>query len=197
MCYAANSMLANAGLPRQWHCLLLSCNQRLHFKAVMSLAGPTAAQLRRGLAHSWRQQSNAVSVLGMAGGTYPSSGAWYYGPYGTFGMHNSSPSNARASPVNVGPFATALVKGDPPAKPYVDLRRPLYLCTPKKKSSLYPRPFLSTSIVCENLLPTSRRSVQRLGYIAVHKARPFAMCCAPSLPSLGVVQSKARLVLRP
>ena len=139
-----------------------------------------------------------MSVLGMAGGTYPSSGAWYYGPYGTFGMHNSSPSNARASPVNVGPFATALVKGDPAGEA---LRRPAAPPVPVHSEEEVPActrgPFLSTSIVCENLLPTSRRSVQRLGYIAVHKARPFAMRCAPSLPSLGVVQSKPRLVLRP
>jgi hypothetical protein len=105
----------------------------------------------------------------LAGGTYPNTRLWYYGPYGTFGMYAPGTSNARASPVNVGPFATALVKGDPPARPYVDLRRPLYLCTPKKKSGLYPRPFLSTSSVCENLLSIRQRSVQRLGYIAMHK----------------------------
>ena len=143
----------------------------------------TLLQLSRTLHLSYPDTRRRHLIFHATGGTYPGTKVWYYGNYGTFGMHNSDASNAQASPVDVGPYATALVKGDPPARPYVDLRRPLYLCTPKKKSSTYPRPFLSTSGVCENLLSSSQRTVQRIGYIAVHKVpsgqpRPLYPTCA-------------------
>ena len=61
------------------------------------------------------------------GGSYASIYKNYYGPYGTFGMWAAGVSRA----TNVGPYPTAPMRGDPPAEPYVDNRRPLFLCTNK------------------------------------------------------------------
>ena len=37
---------------------------------------------------------------------------------------------------------------------------------------MFPRPILTTSSTCEDLVPASSRTLQRLGYVAVHKVSP-------------------------
>lgn len=85
------------------------------------------------------------------------------------GMFNVHPMNRLAAVRNVGPFPTKRVRGDPPARPYVDLRLPLYFCSDTFKPTVTP--WLTTNIKCENRVPPKRLRIRLVGYIAVNKVR--------------------------
>ena len=91
------------------------------------------------------------------------------------GMYSTKSQNKKAVVKYVGPYKTPLVKGDPPAKPYVDVRVPLYMCGDRTKRHLDP--WLTTDRECEHVVASRHRQITLIGYIAKNKVRS----CCPSL----------------
>ena len=88
-------------------------------------------------------------------------------------MFNTSPKNKKAAVPNVGPFPIAKAKGDPPAKPYVDIRLPLFSCSDKSRPSVPA--WLTTDAKCEKKVKTKNLKITLLGYIAKNKVRKQAL----------------------
>ena len=68
---------------------------------------------------------------------------------------------------NVGPFPIKAIKGDPPRRPYVDIRVPLYSCSDRSQPSVPA--WLTTDIKCEKRVAKKSLRIILLGYIAGSK----------------------------